>query len=56
MLGKTVRTDGRTAAASGASASCLPGNHGEERGEGKQWKAFKRGRAPMCVGELREQR
>jgi hypothetical protein len=55
-LGKTVRPDGRTTAASGASASCLPGKHGEECGEGKLRKAAKRGRTPTSGGESREAR
>ena len=35
MLGKTVRTGGRTAATRGASAACLLGEQGAERREGK---------------------
>ena len=34
VLGKTARTSGRTGAISGASACCLLGEHGEERGAG----------------------
>jgi hypothetical protein len=52
VLGKTVRTDGRTAAASGASASCLPGEPWRRARRGKATEGIQAGEGAHVCGRV----